>query len=408
MTNETVTIRIDGFAHGGRGVGRLDGKAVFVTGALPGELVEAAITTDRRRWAAARLVRVLEPAKGRVEPPCEYVPACGGCDLQHASPQLQLELLTRVVTEQLERLGGLSDPPVAPCRAVGPSLGYRRNVQLHPDAEGQLGFHRAGTHDVVAIERCLVAADPINEALAALSGAGGADHVAIRADDRGVAPVLDPGPGPLEVPAVDADVHVLQPDGSAVTLRGRASLEQTVGGVTYRYGAGDFFQVTAEGANAIVTAVLDALGVVGGQLAWDLYAGVGLLSVPLALAGAEVVAIESGRSACEHAVANAAAAGVDLVVERASVREFVGRPEHASEPPDIVLLDPPRDGAGAEVCTAIAGLEVPSVVYVACDPASLARDVRTFRELGYRLVGAQPLAMFPMTHHVEVVAELAR
>ncbi|MDX1511325.1 MAG: TRAM domain-containing protein, partial [Nitriliruptorales bacterium] len=248
MTDETVTIRIDGFAHGGRGVGRVDGKAVFVTGALPGELVEAAITADRRRWAEGHLVRVLEPAEGRVEPPCRYVPNCGGCDLQHADPGLQLALLTRVVAEQLERLGGVTEPPVAPCRAVGPPLGYRRNVQLHANDHGQLGFHRAGTHDVVPIDRCLVAVDAVNGVLAELPGSGGADQVVIRADDHGVALVLHPGSGPLDVPTVAADIHVSQPDGTTVTLRGRDSLEQTVADIRYGYGAGDFFQVNADGA----------------------------------------------------------------------------------------------------------------------------------------------------------------
>lgn len=408
MTPTTATLRIDGFAHGGRGVGRLDGKAVFVTGALPGELVEATITHDRRRFAEAVTVRVLEPAPGRVEPPCPYVPDCGGCDLQHAAPELQRNLKTRVVREQLERIGGQADPPVAECLEVGPAVGYRANVQLHADNRGRLGFHRARSHDVVPIERCLVATDPINQTLAALPGAGGAHRLAIRAHRDGVALVVVPGHGPLEIPEVATAVHIEQPDGTTVTLRGPDELRETIGDLDLAFGPADFFQVNPPGAAAIVAAVMKAVGDVAGNLGWDLYAGVGLLSIPLARAGAEVVAVETSRSAARHAVANAHNADVELTVETAPVLDFVRRDTHAADPPDLVVLDPPRDGAGPDVCTAIADLDVPLVVYVACDPASLARDVSTLTSAGYRLVGAQPLDLFPMTHHVEVVAHLVR
>ena len=408
MSATTATLRIDGFAHGGRGVARLDGKAVFVAGALPGELVEATITQDRRRFAEAEVLRVLEPAGGRVEPPCPYVPDCGGCDLQHATPGLQRDLKRRVVTEQLERLGGQVDPPVAACLPVGPDLGYRANVQLHPDRDGRLGFHRARSHDVVPIERCLVAADAVNDVLAALPGAGGAEGLAIRAARDGVALVILPGPGSLEVPDVPAAVHLSQPDGSTVALRGADVVHETIRGVDYAFGAGDFFQVNPSGATAIVRTVMEAVGDVAGQLAWDLYAGVGLLSIPLAKAGAEVVAVEASRSAARHAAANGRDAEIDLVVEATPVLEYVRREAHTADPPDLVVLDPPRDGAGSEVCRALVDLGVPLVVYVACDPANLARDVRTLSTGGYRLAGAQPLDLFPMTHHVEVVATLVR
>lgn len=401
-------LRIDGWAHGGRGVGRLDGKAVFVSGALPGELVEAEILHHHKRYAEARATRIVEPAEGRVAAPCPFVPDCGGCDLQHAAPWLQRELKTRVVREQLERIGGLTDPAVRPCRVVGPDVGYRSNVQVHADPVGRLGFHRAGTHDVVPIDRCLVATDAVNELLSGVGAAGGAVTIGLRANGDARTVILEPGPGPVEPPAVDADVQLLQPDGTAVGLRGTGELTETVGEVTYEFGPTDFFQVNVDGATAIIDTVLGVLGDVSGQLCWDLYAGVGLLSVPLALAGAEVVAVESGGSAVAHARRNAEYAGTWIAAEQALVSEFVARPSHADDPPEVVVLDPPRDGVGRTVCEELADLSVPVIAYVACDPASLARDVRTLADRGYRLVEAIPLDLFPMTHHVEVVAHLAR
>jgi tRNA/tmRNA/rRNA uracil-C5-methylase (TrmA/RlmC/RlmD family) len=401
-------LRIDGWAHGGRGVARLDGKAVFVAGALPGELVEAEIHHDHKRYSEARVTRVVEPAEGRVAPPCPFVPDCGGCDLQHAAPSLQRQLKTRVVREQLERLGGQDQPIVRPCRAVGPDLAYRSNIQVHSDPEGRLGFHRAGSHEVVPIDRCLVATDDVNDLLAGVGTSGGATTVGLRANGPARTVILEPGPGAIEPPTVAADVQLLQPDGTAVGLRGTGELTETVRDITYRFGPTDFFQVNIDGAAAIVDTVLDVLGDVRGQLCWDLYAGVGLLTVPLALAGAEVVAVETAGSAVEHARANAEAAGVTITAEQGSVSEFVARPAHVDDPPEVVVLDPPRDGAGRGVCEALADLAVPVVIYVSCDPASLARDVRTLTDRGYRLVEAIPLDLFPMTHHVEAVAHLAR
>lgn len=167
----------DGFAHGGEAVARLDGKVVLVAGALPGERVRAEVVADQPRWARARTLEVLVASPDRVVPPCPVADACGGCDLQHVDPVAARALKARVVREQLARLGGLGDAAadlVAACRAVGPDLGYRAHVQLHADTDGRLGFHRAGTHDVVPVDRCPVATDAVNALRAAVGDATGA------------------------------------------------------------------------------------------------------------------------------------------------------------------------------------------------------------------------------------------
>lgn len=402
---------VDGFTHGGEGVARIEGKAVFVPGALPGERVRLEVVDDRKRWARAQLLEVLRPSPDRVTPPCPYVPACGGCDLQHVRPDAQRQLKTRVVVEQLERIGGLDDPPVRPCRAVGPDTGYRTTARFHAGDDGHLGFHRSGSHEVVPIDRCLILTDPTQQVRDVVGDGTGAAEVTVRAHGERAAAVLRPGPGPLELPGGRVDLLLEQPDGSHVTIRGDGVLRETVAGLEFRFPARSFFQVTTHGAEALVETVLAAVGDVEGALTWDLYCGVGLLSLPLARAGAEVIAVEGDEAATDAAAANAEAAGLAVRVEHDPVQRFTRRAvrgEAGLEPPEVVVLDPPRTGAGPEVVGDLVMLAPPTVVYVACDVAALARDTRTLVAGGYRLLEAVPLDLFPMTHHVEVVATFAR
>jgi tRNA/tmRNA/rRNA uracil-C5-methylase (TrmA/RlmC/RlmD family) len=413
LPRQPVEAVIDGFTHGGEGVARIEGKAVFVAGTIPGERVRVRVTDDRKRWARADLLEVLEPAVDRVTPPCPYVPDCGGCDLQHIAPDAQRRLKTQVVVEQLQRLGGLTDPAVQPCRAVGPDVGYRTHAQLHADDDGRLGFHRAGSHDVVPIDRCLVLTEATQAVRAAVGDDTGAVEVALRAHEAtGTATAqLTPGHGPLELPDGGFDVVLTQPNGSTVALRGDGELAEEVDGLSFGFDASSFFQVTTHGAHAIVRAVLDAVGEVQGALVWDLYAGVGLLSLPLARAGAEVVAVEGHAPAAAHAVTNAATNNLDLEVLPEDVATMTARaagPTPDRDPPDVVVLDPPRSGAGAQVIDDLARVAPASIVYVACDVAALARDTRLLVDRGYRLLDAVPLDLFPMTHHVEVVATFTR
>jgi len=424
---------VDGFTHGGEGVARVEGKAVFVPGTIPGERVRIQVVDDRKRWARGELLEVLEASPDRVTPPCPYVPDCGGCDLQHVATDAQRRLKTRVVREQLERLGRIADPPVRDTQAVGPDLGYRTHAQLHADDDGRLGFHRAASHDVVPVERCLVVSEEVQALRDAVGDGTGADEVALRAHGRtGAAAVeLTPGPGPLEPPGGDFDLLLTQPDGSVVPLRGDGRLAEVVAGRSYGFDVTSFFQVTTHGAEAAVAAMLDAVGDISGAVVWDLYAGVGLLSLPLAAAGAEVLAVEGYAPAAAHARANATANDLRIEVlteEVSSVTRRAARgeppvpgPEADSEaieddtpsplaidPPDVVVLDPPRSGAGEGVAADLAAIGPATIVYVACDVAALARDARVLTEAGYRLLDALPLDLFPMTHHVEVVATFAR
>ena len=410
LSREVQTAAIDGFTHGGEGVARLEGKAVFVPGALPGEQVALRVTDDRKRWARAELVEVLEASTDRAAEDDPQRHRCGGCDLEHVTPEGQRRLKTRVVREQLERLGGLSDPPVANGREVGPAIGYRNRARFHVDDDGRLGFFLPGSHDLLPAAGCR-ALSPKVLAVADEIGTTTAAEVTVRAHGRSRAVVLTPGPGGLELPEGAFDLLLEQPDGSTVTMRGDGVLHEDVAGFTYRFGATAFFQNNTAGAEALVREVLAAVGPVDGALVWDLYAGVGLLSLPLARAGAEVLAVEGHEDAAAWAGRNAADVGLDLQIEALGVHPFLRaarKGDGPADPPDVVVLDPPRTGAGEDAVADLVALAPATIVYVACDPAALARDAKALVAGGYRLTAAQPLDLFPLTHHVETVATFAR
>jgi 23S rRNA (uracil1939-C5)-methyltransferase len=442
---ELHTATVDGFTHGGEGVVRLDGRATFVPGALPGERITLRIIETKPRWARGELVEVLEPSELRVVAPSPLAATCGGCDLQHVSAAGQVTLKTRVVIEQLERIGKVLDPPVLPGRSVGPALGYRAHARMHAAPDGRLGFHRAGSNEVVVVEECPVLTPAAQALRTAMGDATGAVTVSLRADGlddlhretdpdavRGAA-LIEPGDTPIHPPAGGFDVLLEQPDGRALAMRGDGVLHVEVSGLRFEVPADGFFQVSTAAAQALVDEVLAAAGDVNGMLVWDLYSGVGLLALALAQAGAEVIAVEGNKAAAKAAVRNAEVNGLALRVETLDVRKALrqwAKPEPKTpstpdpkahlkvqskaammsrpEAPDVVVLDPPRTGLGPEAIKDLVRLKPPRVVLVACDPAALARDVKALLAGGYKLRSVQPLDLFPMTHHVEAVALLER
>lgn len=407
-------VDIEGFTHGGEGVGRRDGgKVVFVPETIPGERVRVRVTQEHKRWSRGELVEVIDPSPDRVLQPCPYVQPdrerrCGGCDLQHIVPARQRSLKSRVVREQLQRLGGIADPPVAATLAAGDAVRYRNRARFHAAEDGRLGFHAAGTHDVVPIAECLVLGETAQTVRDTVGDGSGATEVEVRGHAGGAAATIRPGGGALELPDGEFDLLLVQPDGSTVTMRGDGVLSEEVRGLVYRFPADAFFQVNTRGTAVLVEEVLRAVGDVRGNLVWDLYAGVGLFAVPLALRGAEVVAVEGGADADRWIEINAGEAGVVVTGVAAEVGSFVTGSDARRDPPDVVVLDPPRIGAGTDVCGALADLGPGVIVYVACDVAALARDARALTSAGYRLDHAQPVDLFPHTHHIEVVARFVR
>ncbi|MCG6566457.1 class I SAM-dependent RNA methyltransferase [Tessaracoccus sp. ZS01] len=372
MMTEVMLERV---AHGGYIVGRLDGKVVFVTGGLPGERVRLEITDRGSKFDRGRVTEVLDAAPGRVVPPCPIAGRCGGCDWQHADADTQLALKTAVVAEQLERLAGLTwDGEVE--AVPGGLLDWRTRVRYAVDDDGSVGLRARRSHDIVPLpdQGCLIAAPGSTvEELQAFA---------------------DPGVD-LEVTVADRSVTLI----SGRRLKGPDPVQQKVLGRTYTVAAGGFWQVHPAAAETLSRAVLDGLRPEPGERAMDLYCGVGLFAGALADAGCLVLGVEAGRGAVELARRNVPEGEFyALPVERAD-RQL---PEWA----DLIVLDPPRKGAGAGVVRAVAARRPRAIAYVACDPAALARDLKTFAAEGYEPVSIRGFDLFPMTHHIECVAIL--
>lgn len=402
-----VELRLDGITHGGEAVGRLpDGKACFVPYAIPGERVRVRVVEERASWARGEVLEVLDASPDRVEAPCPYFGPgrCGGCQLQHVDPAAQPALKRRVVTEQLTRIGRLVDPPVAETIVVAP-FGYRTTARFAVDPEGRLGFRRSHSHDVQPVDRCLLLV-PEAQALRDEAGDGwtGVAEVTVRAGlgDTG-ALLVRPGSGGLPaLPDGDAAVAIEQEDGAAVPLRGDPTTTAHVAGRDLRVSVGSFFQVSVAGATVLAGLVRDAAAVRPGDTALDLHTGVGLFAGVLAAGGASVTGVERSPAAAADARANLA--DLDVEVVTATAEEHVAGLLADGARCDVVVLDPPRRGAGVALCGALAALGPRAVVYVSCDPAALARDARALADVGYVLERAVPVDQFAQTAQIETVA----
>lgn len=387
LVGRTVELEIGPIAHGGHCVARWDGRAVFVRHTLPGERVVARITegVEPARYLRADAVSVVRPAPQRVPAPCQYAHpgGCGGCDFQHVAPQAQRALLAAVVREQLSRLADIDQDVGVEPADDGDGLGWRTRVNYAVDAEGRAGLRRYRSSEVVPIERCLIAHPNLPE----VPGRRWTDARSVQAICSGVGDT-----------AVVADGRV---------VAGRTRVRERVRGREFRVSSGRFWQVHPRAADVLVDAVLRYANVRPGDTVYDLYAGSGLFAAFLGKAvgrEGQVTSVETDARAVSDARRNLHDLP-QVQIRHASVAAVL-REESLSETPDVVVLDPPRAGARAPVVRGVAGLRPSRVVYVACDPAALARDIAIFAEMGYGLSHLRAFALFPMTHHVECVALL--
>ncbi|NYH45668.1 tRNA/tmRNA/rRNA uracil-C5-methylase (TrmA/RlmC/RlmD family) [Micromonospora jinlongensis] len=392
---ERVELTVDAVAPGGHCVARVDGQVVFVRHALPGERVIAEVTEVHRGFVRADAVTVLDPSPDRVEPPCPYARpgACGGCDLQHVAPGAQLAWKTAVVREQLVRLGGLTDVELDQLNVrvealPGGLLGWRSRVRYAVDGADRAGLLKHRSHEVVPIDRCRIA------------------HPAIQQ-----LPVLTerwPAAEAVEtIASTGGDVTVTEiRDGVPTPVSGPAEVREVAAGRDWTLPASAFWQVHPAAADTLCTAVLDLLDPQPGETGWDLYGGAGLFAAALAgrVGDARITLVESSRDGVEAARANLADLP-QIEVVAARVETALTR-RRITGPVDVVVLDPPRSGAGAQVVRDIVAAGPRAVAYVACDPAAFARDVRTFTDLGWRLAALRGFDLFPMTQHVEQVGLL--
>lgn len=403
-TGRGLELEVAAVAHGGHCVARHEGRVVFVRHALPGERVTATVTEDAgKSFCRADAVEVLRAAPGRVEPSCPlaHPGLCGGCDWQHAAPELQRELKATVVAEQLQRLAGIERTVVVESLPGG-SLGWRSRVRLAVARDGRPGLREHHSHRVV----------PIDQHGCAISQPGLLDGVLQRRWSPGSElEVTGDGAGRTHVRSIETVARRPGARGG-----GRQRHRQLQGGEAHehavrrdwRLDAHGFWQVHPAAADTFAQVVGEYAQATAGAHTWDLYAGVGLFAAVLAAQVGErgsVLAVESAPQAVADGERNLA----DLP----QVRWQTGRVDRVlagltDERPEVVVLDPPRKGAGRSVVAAIAAAEPRRVVYVACDPAVMARDIATAAEHGYRLAELRAFDAFPMTHHVECIALLER
>ncbi|MDX3086729.1 MULTISPECIES: class I SAM-dependent RNA methyltransferase [Streptomyces] len=427
LVGQEYEVEVGPVAHGGHCIARTsEGQVLFVRHTLPGERVVARVTEGEEgaRFLRADAVSVLEASKDRIDAPCPYAGPgrCGGCDWQHAKPGAQRRLKADVIAEQLQHLAGLTpeeagwDGTVLPAEGdklpAGEVPAWRTRVSYAVDPSGRAGLRRHRSHEVEPIEHCLIAAPGVSELGIERRQWPGMDSVeaiaATGSQDRQV--VLTPKPG-ARLPLVELDrpVSVLRVDersGGVHRVHGRPFVRERADDRTHRVGAGGFWQVHPKAADTLVAAVMQGLLPRKGDTALDLYCGVGLFAGALADRVGEkgaVLGIESGKRAVEDARHNLAE--FDRVrIEQGKVEAAL--PRTGITEADLVVLDPPRAGAGRKTVAHLTTLGARRIAYVACDPAALARDLAYFREGGYRVRSLRAFDLFPMTSHVECVAIL--
>ncbi|MGF7236556.1 MAG: class I SAM-dependent RNA methyltransferase [Frankia sp.] len=411
-----VELELGSVAHGGICVARLDGRVVFVRHGLPGERVRVRLTDDRHaRYWRGDAVEILRASPDRVEPPCPHAGpgACGGCDWQHASLPAQRRLKAAVVAEQLRRLAEIDYPvEVAELPGSPDGLGWRTRVRFAVGPDGTVGLRRHRSHEVMAVPGCPIA-HPLVLATAtdrARQPGAAAVEVVTSPETGDAAVTVTPSDLPTGGPRSSGPGGGTEsPGGGTEPPAAPVIVTRRAGGRSFELEPEVFWQVHPAAVDTLVGEVLTVLRPAVGETAFDLYGGAGPFAAALADAvgpTGQVVLVESEDAAVRAAACSLA----DLPwVSIRGVR--VTAPVIANllprgQRPDVVVLDPPRAGAGAHVMRAVLGGAPRAVAYVACDPASLARDLAVAAEAGYRLASLRGFDLFPMTAHVECVALL--
>ena len=413
-----MRLRAGAIAAGGACVARApDGRVTFVRHALPGELVRASVTGESRRFLRADAVEVLEPSPDRVPAPCAFAGPgrCGGCDFQHMALPAQRAAKAGLLRAQLQHHTGLDVPvtvevPMVHGRIDDDGLGWRTRMQFAVDTSGRAGLRRHRSHEVEPIDDCRIAAPPVAARELLATRWPGAGAVVVACADGGPDPGTgdDAGAGAGAAGAGATRSVVALPHGRTSGapqpgIGSTATLTAHVLGRRFRISPGSFWQVHQGAPQVLAEAVVTGLQPMAGENVLDLYAGVGLFAAVIGVMvgpSGTVTAVESSRGAAADARYNLRGLARSTVL-RSSVAPGVLR---RVGPADLVVLDPPRAGAGRAVTAAIAALRPRRVAYVACDPATLGRDLGVLVELGWQIRSLRAFDLFPMTEHVEAVA----
>ena len=441
--NQEHTVTIEGYGEGGMGVARIDGRVVFVHGALRGEKCRVLILKTLKSVAFAKVLEVVEPSCARVAPDCPYFPRCGGCTYRHMSYEEELRLKRQRVQDNLARIGG-SAVAVEEVLGAADTLRYRNKAQYPVSKDGAVGFYRARTHEVIECEHCLLVKPEADAAAEALreymqscrvagydekTGRGLVRHLYIRSNAAGESLVCVLVNG-NRLPQEEALVALLRDacpkcrgivlgtntkKGNVIlgdryrTLWGEDRLEDTLCGKRFRLSVPSFYQVNRAQAERLYAKAIEFANLTGQETVLDLYCGAGTITLALSnhakrALGAEIVpeAIDDAR---ENAVRNGVRNAEFFCGDASDVAKKLAQ-EHLR--PDVITVDPPRKGLAPDVVESIAAMQPERVVYVSCDSATMARDVKRFADLGYTAARAAAVDMFPRADHVETVCLLSK
>ena len=419
-----MRLQIEKCIYGGAGLARAEGKAIFVPFTLPGEVVEAHITEDKKSFANAELDAVLEPSTARTAPTCEYFGLCGGCQYQHATYQQQVALKVSILQETLQRARLASLREIVPVYAE--PVGYRNRVRLHVQREPfALCYKKRSSNSNLPVSHCPISAPTLEHAIEVVAHTDRNfieefDEIEFFSNENesellislwssrqvtGLSPrfrdfcdALQQELPSLVGAAIFSTRDIKVPEKKIAAWEAQ-TLSYRAGGQAYLVSIGSFFQVNRFLIDRLVSLVTENIS---GKLAWDLYAGVGLFGKVLSQCFEKVIAVEAAPSSHENLRQNLSYGPHKTV--RSGTLEFL-RQKHG-ENPDLVVVDPPRSGLGADVVAMLTKVRPQTIIYVSCDPATLSRDLRTLVESGYHLRTMYMVDLFPQTFHLESVTVL--
>jgi len=447
---ESLELTIDDLAFGGEGVGRVEGYVLFVRGAVPGDRVLVKVVEARSRFGRAVIDSLVSPSPDRIDAPCPYFGRCGGCRLQHLSYPAQLAFKEKQVRDCLTRIGGLGPFELRPILAAPDVYGYRNKMEFTivrgSGDTPAIGLHQADRYDVVLdIERCLLQSETMNGLLDELRVQAGARRLPVYDQDSGegllrFATVREgrrTAEAMVNIVAATPDVEALTPVAEGLRTRvpsvasvvlnvnakkaavavgteehlllGRDHIRESLGGLTFQVSANSFFQTNTVQAERLFAVVEAACELDGHETVMDLYSGTGAISLLLARRSRWVYGVEVSAAAIADAVRNARANGIEnCTFLPGEVRHVLPTLMRDGVRPDVVVADPPRAGFHPKALHALATLAPVRLVYVSCNPSTLARDVGDLVRQGYQLEWVEPVDMFPQTPHIEAVARLRR
>ncbi len=444
----TYTVQIEDISHNGEGIGRIDGFTIFVEGGVPGDLLKVKIDGLKKHYAMGKIIEILRPSQDRTVPFCMLAERCGGCQIQHIDYAAQLRLKTNRVKANIERIGKIKNVTVHPTIGMTNPNHYRNKAQFpvgKVDGKAIIGFYQKGTHQIVNMKNCSIQ-DRINDKIIKIirdyidryhistydekSGHGLIRHIVTRIGfttgeimvvivtngrqipykEELIKNLIDEMP---QIKSIIQNIHMKKSNiilgQECMTLYGQDKIVDYIGDLKFNISPLSFFQVNPMQTKVLYEKAIEYAGLTGEENVYDIYCGIGTISLFLAKKAKKVYGIEVVEAAIEDAKENARMNHIDNVDFYAgAAEELVPKLYRKGFKADVVVVDPPRKGCDEKVLDTIVKMEPEKMIYVSCNPSTLARDLKYLNERGYKTIEVQPVDMFPHTGHIECVIGMQR